>query len=34
MTFLFDYKKKAFADHGPADDFVFQFDFQRKLLEP
>lgn len=34
MTFLFDHEKKAFADHGPADAFVFQSEFQRKQLEP
>lgn len=34
MTFLFDHEKKCFADHGPADAFVFQSDFQRKQLEP
>ena len=34
MTFLFDHEKKAFADHGPADAFVFQSDFQRRQLEP
>ncbi len=34
MTFLFDHEKKCFADHGPADAFVFQSDFQRRQLEP
>jgi len=34
MTFLFDHEKKAFADHGPADAFVYESEFQRKQLEP
>ena len=34
MTFLFDHERKAFAEHGPANAFVFQSEFQRQQLEP
>jgi glycosyltransferase involved in cell wall biosynthesis len=34
MTFLFDHEKQLFADHGPAEAFVFQSEFQRRELEP
>jgi glycosyltransferase involved in cell wall biosynthesis len=34
MTFMFDHERNAFRQHGPADAYVFQSDFQRKELEP
>lgn len=34
MTFLFDHEKRFFAEHGPADAFVYQSEFQRGELEP
>ena len=34
MTFLFDHERRFFAEHGPADAFVFQSEFQRSQLEP
>ena len=34
MTFLFDHEKRLFGEHGPADAFVFQSEFQRAELEP
>jgi len=33
MTFLFDHERRAFAEHGPAEAFVFQSEFQRSMLE-
>ena len=34
MTFLFELEKQVWAEHGPADAFVFQSEFQQKQLEP
>ena len=34
MTFLFDHERQCFAEHGPADAYVFQSQFQRGELEP
>lgn len=34
MTFLFDYEKRVFADHGLPEAFIFQSHFQRAQLEP
>lgn len=34
MTFLFDHERQCFAEHGPADAYVFQSQFQRSELEP
>ncbi len=34
MTFMFEHEKKLFEEHGPAEAFVFQSEFQRSELEP
>jgi hypothetical protein len=34
MTFLFPQEKQLFREHGPADAFVFQSEFQRSELAP
>ena len=34
MTFLFEHERQCFAEHGPADAYVFQSQFQRRELEP
>lgn len=34
MTFLFDHERECFAEHGPADAYLFQSEFQRRELEP
>jgi len=34
MTFLFADERRATQEHGPADAYVFQSQFQRSMLEP
>jgi len=34
MTFMFPDERNTFAEHGPADAYVFQSLFQRQMLEP
>jgi len=34
MTFCFPHELKAWREHGPADVFVFQSQFQRRAIEP
>lgn len=34
MTFLFPDERRATQEHGPADAYVFQSQFQRSMLEP
>jgi len=34
MTFMFEHERRAWIDHGPADAYIFQSEFQRKTLEP
>lgn len=34
MTFLFEHERRFMLDHGPADAYLFQSEFQRLQLEP
>lgn len=34
MTFLQEFERRAWVDHGPADAYLFQSEFQRVRLEP
>gem|GEM_PF-6571963 len=33
MTFMFDYERRFFEEHGPADAMIYQSEFQRCELE-
>jgi glycosyltransferase involved in cell wall biosynthesis len=34
MTFMFDYERRFFEEHGPVDAMIYQSEFQRSEIEP